>query len=216
MSVRRTVSILLIITAVIALCTMYSCRGNGTEDGSGLQEGFIPDQDFRYSGNGRGGFPSLESFTAGTLEGGSFTADDLSSKDITIINIWATWCGPCLNEMPGLAAFSELLPDSVGFLTLCADGPDDPGKTADILKKAGYTGMTVISGTGDIGNLVSSVLYLPTTVFVDSSGRIADSLVGSPNRNIAGYYLAYLNRALMSCGLERISLPGVEEENIDG
>lgn len=216
MSMRRTVSVLLIIMAVIALCTICSCRGGGTDEEDSTREGFIKDQDFSYLGNGRGGFPSLESFTAGTLGGGSFSFDDISGKDITIINIWATWCGPCLNEMPELSAFSELLPGSVGFITLCTDGPDDPEKAASVLSKAGYTGQTIISGSGDIGNLAASVLYLPTTVFVDGSGKVVDSLVGSPNRNLSGYYLAYLNRALESSGLERISLPGVEEEKIDG
>ena len=72
-----------------------------------------------------------------------------------------------------------------------------------------------ISGTGDIGNLVGSALYVPTTVFADSSGRICCSLVGSPRENLAGYYLAALNDALESAGHGRISLPGVIEAETD-
>ena len=39
--------------------------------------------------------PNLNSFTARTLDGGSFTADDFSGADVTVINIWSTTCGPC-------------------------------------------------------------------------------------------------------------------------
>ena len=207
MTQKRIIYILLAVITALSLC---SCGNKGSE----VQDevvGFISDQDYRYSGNGYGGFPSLETFTAITDDEGSFSADDLASRDMTLINIWATWCGPCLRELPELSEFAQLLPESIGFVTICVDGYEDTDNMESILKKAGYKGITVISGSGDIGNLVASALYVPTTVFVDSKGQIAGSLVGSPRDNLSGNYLAALNRVLEASGLQRISLPGVEE-----
>ncbi|MBR4928522.1 MAG: TlpA family protein disulfide reductase [Oscillospiraceae bacterium] len=213
MLIKRIVSFLTVLIAVLILC---SCGKNGDSSKYEGPEGFVSDRDYSYRGDGFGGFPSLESFTAGTDDGGTFTSGDLASRDMTLINIWATWCGPCLNEMPELAEFAELLPDSIGFYTLCVDGYEDTDNMASILSKAGYSGKTIISGTGDIGNLVDSAMYVPTTVFVDSSGQIAGSVVGSPRENLAGCYLAALNDALENTGLQRISLPGVTEAESNG
>ncbi len=65
--------------------------------------------------------PLLQSFTATTLDGGSFTQADLEDKDLTIMNFWGTFCTPCVDEMPDLATFAQALPDNVGFLTVCVD-----------------------------------------------------------------------------------------------
>lgn len=56
---------------------------------------------------------SMKSFTAATLDGGTFTQEDIAAKDVTVINFWSLMCGPCVAEMPDIAAFSKALPDNV-------------------------------------------------------------------------------------------------------
>lgn len=206
MPIKRIISVLIIIIMASALC---SC-GKSKEPSS-----FVPDPDYKYTGDGTGDFPDLYSFEATTLDGGSFSPKDFASKDITVINMWATWCGPCRNELPELAEFAAKLPDNVGFVTFCDDGSEDPAKAESLLEKAGYKGKTVIAGTGDIGNLMSSLMYVPTTVFVDSSGKILEAIIGSPNENLPGYYLASVNICLEETGHERIEIPGITEPVID-
>lgn len=58
-------------------------------------------------------FSSLKTFTAKTLDGGTFTQEDIAAKDVTVINFWSLMCGPCVAEMPDIAAFSKALPDNV-------------------------------------------------------------------------------------------------------
>ena len=60
---------------------------------------------------------SLQSFTALTLDGESFTQDDIAAKDITVLNFWALTCPPCIAEMPELASFAGALPDNVQVVT---------------------------------------------------------------------------------------------------
>lgn len=65
---------------------------------------------------------SMKSFTAATLDGGSFTQEDIAAKGVTVVNYWAMICGPCVEEMPDLAAFEKALPDNVRLVTVCFDG----------------------------------------------------------------------------------------------
>lgn len=207
MYVKRIIAVLIILITAAALC---SC-GKKSEGA----QAFVPDPDFKYKGDGTSGFPDLTSFNASTLDGGSFSQKDLASKDVTVVNMWATWCGPCRNELPELAEFAGMLPDNIGFITICDDGSEKAETAKSLLDSVGYTGKTLISGSGDVGNLMSSLMYVPTTVFVDSSGKILRTIVGSPRENLAGYYLATLNMSLEDTGLDRIELPGVTEAVIE-
>lgn len=149
---------------------------------------------------------SLASFTAGTLDGGSFGPEDLAEKDITIVNFWATFCGPCIAEMPDLAAIHDALPDNVGLITVCLDGAGDEDTVRQLLDTAGYTGTTILTGDGDLGALAGMIVYIPTTVLADGEGNlVGDPIIGG-QRDLAAAYLSAVNSALTSAGKAEISL----------
>lgn len=149
---------------------------------------------------------SLCSFTAGTLDGGSFGPEDLAEKDITVVNFWATFCGPCIAEMPDLAAFAEALPDNVGLITVCLDGAGEPEAVQKLLDDAGYTGTTILTGDGDLGALAGMIVYIPTTVLADSDGNlVGDPIIGG-QQDLSATYLAAVNSALKAAGRAEISL----------
>ncbi|MDE7016471.1 MAG: TlpA family protein disulfide reductase [Lachnospiraceae bacterium] len=142
----------------------------------------------------------LESFTAKTLEEGTFTEDDLAQKDVTVMNFWATFCGPCIVEMPDIAEFAETLPDNVQIVTVCLDGESDLEGVADILDQAGYAGITLLSGDGDFEALCRQVMYTPTTIVVDKDGNmIGDAIIGGQT-DLAKSYTDAINKALLSMG----------------
>lgn len=157
-------------------------------------------------GNTAAQLGSLCSFTAGTLDGGSFGPEDLAEKDITIVNFWATFCGPCIAEMPDLAALAGALPDNVGLVTVCLDGGGDPEAVRKLVDDAGYTGATILTGDGDLGALAGMILYIPTTVLADSQGNlVGDPIIGG-QQDLAATYLAAVNSALAAAGKAEISL----------
>ena len=82
-------------------------------------------------------FPDLLSFTAQTLDGGEYTARDFAGADLTMINIWGTYCGPCLREMPELAQLAKSLPENVRMITYCIDAADPTATAQEILDDAG-------------------------------------------------------------------------------
>lgn len=149
---------------------------------------------------------SLQSFSAGTLDGGTFTQEDIQAKDITLLNFWALTCGPCIAEMPDLAAFAAALPDNVQLVTVCLDGSGNEETARDVLSEAGFEGITLISGDGDLAALCGNLMYTPTTVLADGEGNlVGDAIIGG-QEDLSGTLLEAVNAALAAGGKAEISL----------
>lgn len=150
--------------------------------------------------------PALAAFTAETLDGGTYTQDDLAAKDVTVMNFWSLTCGPCIQEMPELAAFAKALPDNVQVVTVCLDGLSDKASAGNILQEAGFEGVTLLSADGDLLALCSEIMYTPTTVFIDSAGKLSGEPIVGKRPELAADYLAAVNAALEAQGKEAVSL----------
>ena len=122
----------------------------------------------------------FESFTAQDLEGNEVTQEIFSGHDLTMINIWGTFCGPCLEEMPDLGEIAEEY-EGTGFqiVGICSDAVDLDGEILDdIVQEARMdiedTGAEYlhILPTGEIfTDLMPRVTAVPTTIFVDKDGK---------------------------------------------
>ena len=149
---------------------------------------------------------SLQSFTALTLDGESFTQDDLAAKDITVLNFWALTCPPCIAEMPELASFAGALPDNVQMVTVCLDGSGNEEMVSSILDEAGFSGVTLVAGDGDLAALAGNLMYTPTTLVADSAGSLmGDPIIGG-QKDLPGTFLAAVNDALQAGGKAEVSL----------
>lgn len=149
---------------------------------------------------------SLASFSAGTLDGGSFTQDDIAAKDVTVLNFWALTCPPCIAEMPEIAAFEEALPDNVAMVTVCLDGYGNEDSVKEVLEQAGFGGVTLLTGDGDLLDLTGNLMYTPTTVLADSSGALVGEAIIGGQADLAAVYLEAVNQALEAAGKDAISL----------
>ena len=148
----------------------------------------------------------LKSFQAATLSGDTFTEEDLAKKDMTVINFWATSCGPCISEMPDLAKFSRLLPERVQVVTVCLDGSGAEEDVTEILEEVNFDGITLLSGDGDFEALCYAVMYTPTTIFVDSDGNLAGDVIIGGKQEFQTVYTEALNKALRESGKEEVEL----------
>lgn len=147
------------------------------------------------------GLTDPKSFTATTLEGAEISESEFARADVTVINIWGTTCPPCIAEMPELAEFRASLPENVALMTWCLDGGFYPDQAQAILNDAGFDGLTIISAEGDLASLGSSIMFTPTTVFVDSEGNImGDVIIGAGN--VTEKYTEKINNCLLSLGKE--------------
>lgn len=195
-----------VFSAAAAVCMMVTVTGcSGKQESTKSAGG----QQVNNSSEETAGQPVLQSFQAKTLEGGTFTQEDLAKKDVTVINFWSVQCGPCIVEMPDIADFAKSLPEHVQVLTVCLDGERDLEGAKDILADAGFEGTTLLSGDGDFQSLCGEIMYTPTTIVVDGEGNIiGDALIGG-QEDVADTYLAMINHALESMGKAAIS----HEEN---
>lgn len=142
----------------------------------------------------------LTSFTAEDMEGNTVTQELFADYDITMINVWATWCGFCIEEMPYLNELYESLPENVNLITIAADADKEEELVADILKESGAT-FTTLKGSPELSPLLSQVTGFPTTFFVDSKGNLAGQTInGIPARgdDIPEAYMNAINKALES------------------
>ena len=102
---------------------------------------------------------------------------DFAGK-IVLLNIWATWCVPCREEMPALDQLETRLGGKdfqVVAVNIDKGGPD---KAAAFLKETGATHLTLY--TDPTGKLFSTVktVGMPTTLIVDRNGKEIARLVG--------------------------------------
>lgn len=150
------------------------------------------------------GEQTLEDFTADTLDGGEFTMEDVKAADLTVINVWGTFCPPCLEEMPELAKLEKSLPDNVKLVTYCIDGAEERQEAEEIIEETGFEGVVMISQDGGLDDLLDQSEYVPTTYFIDSSGNMAaDPVVGAPE-DPANAYLDTINECLQKMGKDPV------------
>ena len=108
-------------------------------------------------------------FETTDLDGKAVSSADLfAGHKVTMINIWATWCDPCKNELPELEEFAkELAGKDCQIIGICEDAA---AEAKEILAKAGVT-YPNIKATDEMLEMMTC-LAMPTSYFVDSSGHV--------------------------------------------
>lgn len=199
-----------------------SAAREDTEQGAGSGQAETQNEETLKTGSNGNGiqeedepqFSSLNEFQALALDGSTITQDDFADKDITVINFWALSCGPCLAEMPDLAALEKALPDNIQLMTVCLDGNGNEEYVEYVLDQTGFEGTTLLAGDGDLLVLCQELQYTPTTVLVDSEGNTVGEAIVGGKENLAQFYTACINSALTDMGKDEISI-GTESNNAE-
>lgn len=118
-------------------------------------------------------------FETTDLEGKPIKSEEIfSGHAVTMINMWATWCDPCKEELPALAEMAESYEKKgCRIIGLCLDAEDEEtmAEARQILKEAGVSYLNIVPFEGR-SELLPNKLY-PTTYFVDENGTILDGTV---------------------------------------
>ena len=124
---------------------------------------------------------SVGKFESTGIDGDTYTEKVFSDYDLTLVNIFTTWCSPCVNEIPELEKLYEEMKDKgVGVVGVVLDAADEDGnqdkdtvKKAEILRektKASYPFLTPDSTM--MNGRLKGISAFPETFFVDKNGNI--------------------------------------------
>ena len=119
------------------------------------------------------------SFSFTTLTGGTLDQSIFSNNKLIMVNYWATWCGPCVSEIPDLVKISKDYADK-GFalIGVNVDNSDEDG-VKQFIADQGIT-YPVIFADGFFLDEIQGYQYIPTTLFYDSTGKqVGQAVVGS-------------------------------------
>ena len=116
-------------------------------------------------------------FETQDLDGNAVSMSDiLAGHKVTMVNLWATWCGPCVAELPILAAFAAAHPDAA-VLAIHAELV-----TEDVAAWVSASEITLdfaLDETGAVTELLGASTMLPHTVILDRTGKVLYNRAGS-------------------------------------
>ena len=124
-------------------------------------------------------------FTAADIDGNTVTSDIFSKSKLSMVNVWATYCNPCISEMPALAEIAEAYDASefqiVGVISDVMEGDDVSGAEKLISQtKADYLHLVINESL--YNSMLTGVSAVPTTIFVDSEGKTVNVVVGAKGK----------------------------------
>lgn len=112
-----------------------------------------------------------------SLAGDANALDDRKGKPF-VINLWATWCGPCQREMPMLVEEASRAPVPI----LLVNQGEEPAQVRAWLARQGLTPAHILLDRDQRAAAAIGSAGLPTTLFVDSEGMIRELHVGELSR----------------------------------
>ena len=119
------------------------------------------------------------SFSLTTLTGETIDDSIISNNKLTMVNYWATWCGPCVSEIPDLQKIGEDYADNGFSIIGVLIGDEDYDGARTFLSDTGVT-YPVVLPEGVFMTLASDIQAIPTTMFFDSNGQqVGETQVGS-------------------------------------
>jgi thiol-disulfide isomerase/thioredoxin len=122
----------------------------------------------------------LPAFSVADLQGNTWKLPSLEGK-ILLVNIWATWCAPCVEEHRELQKLYEKTKDHGDVVVLSFNVDKDLGKVVPYIAKHQYTFPVVLAK--DLIDAVEPSMGLPRNWLVDTNGKLQWELVGyGPNQ----------------------------------
>ncbi|MFI3254918.1 MAG: TlpA disulfide reductase family protein [Eubacteriales bacterium] len=136
------------------------------------------------------------SFDTQTVFGEPLTSQVFKDYDLTVMNVWATWCGPCVVEIPYLQEVYTKLPSNVNLIGLCQDGDSANDLARSILSQSGATFHSIILDDRLSEELMPLIRAFPTTLFLDNQGNVVAAVEGVPSGDITASYLSMIDQVL--------------------
>lgn len=124
---------------------------------------------------------NIGEFSIQDIAGETYTQEMFADYDITMVNVFTTWCTPCINEIPDLQKLNDDMADQgfhvIGIALDCADGSggadQEAAEKAKVLaERTGVSYPFLIPDAGFLNGRLLGINAVPETFFVDKEGNI--------------------------------------------
>lgn len=189
---RRGILIFILILSLILTVGCGGDSGTPDQEQNGTQSGGLQQDQEDSSLGGDLDAIGLINFQTQDIYGNTVNQDIFKDYTLTLVNVWGTYCGPCLEEMPDLGELhEEYEPKGVNLVGIVIDVQDE---NMEIMEDQRELAKEITSGTGaDYTHLliteemIDSVLNqfdaIPASFFVDSDGNIVSEFyIGSRSK----------------------------------
>lgn len=133
----------------------------------------------------------LSNIVTKDIHGKEFSSKDFANYDLTMVNVFATWCTACIQEIPDLVEVQkEMQTEGVNIIGIVTDTVDDTGENREALEKAkliqektkaNYS--FLMPDKTNFNGRLNGIQALPETFFVDKNGQIVgETYSGSHNK----------------------------------
>ncbi|WP_455010508.1 TlpA family protein disulfide reductase [Oribacterium sinus] len=161
------------------------------ENGFVLSEKSDLDNTMAFSTDSQNVATDLSNLQTVDIDGKEFSGKDFSDYDLTMVNVFATWCSPCVQEIPDLAEIQKEMKDKgVNIVGVVTDTVDQTGENQEALEKAKLIRERskaeypfLIPDKSNFNGRLSGIQAFPETFFVDKKGQIVgETYSGSHNK----------------------------------
>ncbi len=125
-------------------------------------------------------------FEGTDLEGNTVSEDVFTQSKLTMVNVWATYCNPCLREMPGLGELAAEYDGSefqiIGIVSDVREG-EDQALVESLVQQTGANYPHLLLNDSINNAFMGSVSGVPTTFFFDGEGMYLGGVVGSAEKS---------------------------------
>ena len=161
------------------------------ENGFVLSEKSDLENTMAFSDDSQNAVTDLSNLQTKDIDGKEFSGKDFSDYDLTMVNVFATWCSPCVQEIPDLAEIQKEMKDKgVNIVGVVTDTVDQTGENREALEKAKLIRERskaeypfLIPDQSNFNGRLSGIQAFPETFFVDKKGQIVgETYSGSRNK----------------------------------
>lgn len=202
-TIRKTKHAACVLAALLLAGALCGCAGSGPDAGGA---GENREQGASREGGQSSGADAAQAseeepqstgvvFEGQDIEGNDVTSDIFSQSRLTMVNVWATYCNPCLSEMPELGELAgEYDAGNFQIIGVISDVPQAvKGVDTEKVEKAQEEAKRLIEETGAdythlllnaslYDALLTDVTAVPTTFFIDAQGNVLDTVVGARDK----------------------------------